>query len=268
MKIVIATLRHETNTFSPVATPLASFFNRFDKSFEKLGTMMSGDDAIDQFGRTTMPFAAFLKIAQDRGCDIEVPLYANANPSAPTDRHSFDVMCNAIVNSVSEGCEAILLDLHGAMVVEGISDAEGELLTRIRAVAPTTPIAVALDFHANLSDAFFNAADVVTGYCTYPHIDTYETGERAAKSLFNWIDGGERPCLVYRRLPMLTHMNCQTPAMEPMKSIMHRAMEAEAKGEVRNASVFGGFPLADVPEAGAFCRRSRRLCSCCAKARR
>ena len=48
---------------------------------------------------------------------------------------------------------------------------------------------------------------------------------------------------------MLTHMLLQTPAREPMKSIMDRVMNAEAQEQVLNASVFGGFSLADIPEA-------------------
>lgn len=251
-RYVIAAMRHETNTFSPVATPLAAFFSRFDEGLTDAGAMLCGDAAIARFEHTAMPFAAFVHAARARQADIVVPLYANAHPSAPTNRAAFDAMSDAIVGAIEDGCDAALLDLHGAMVAEGIDDGEGELLARIRASAPDLPVAVALDFHANLSDGFFAAADVVTGYRTYPHVDTYETGERAARTLFNWIDGGARPQMVYRRLPMLTHMNRQTPAAEPMKSIMDRAIEAEASGEVRNASVFGGFPLADVPETGLF----------------
>ena len=248
-RIVIAALRHETNTFSPVATPLTAFFDRFSAS----GTgILSGDTALESFEDTGVPFAAFVKAARARKAEVIVPLYANANPSAPTDRQSFDTMTAAIVAAVADGCDAVLLDLHGAMVVEGIDDAEGELLLRIRSVAPDVPLGVALDFHSNLSSGFFEAADVVTGYRTYPHVDTFETGERAASTLFEWIDGGAKPQLVYRRVPMLTHMNCQSPAREPMKTVMDRAIAAEATGEVSNASVFGGFPLADVPEAGLF----------------
>src|SRR5690606_5800656 len=58
------------------------------------------------------------------------------------------------------------------------------------------------------------------------------------------------PTILWRRLPMLTHMLRQTPALQPMKDIMDRAMAAEANGEVLNASVFGGFPLADIPHVG------------------
>lgn len=250
MKVVIAALRHETNTFSPVATPLSAFFDRLGPPLADTSEILSGQDAIDQFEQTGVPFAAFLRMSRERGAQIVVPLYANASPSAPTDRGSFEMMCHAIVDAVSQGCDAILLDLHGAMVAEGFDDAEGELVSRIRDVAPDTPMAVALDFHSNLSDRFFQAVDVVTGYCTYPHVDTYETGERAARTLFEWIDGGPRPCLSYQRLPMLTHMNRQTPASEPMKTVMDRAMQAEQTRDVLNASVFGGFPLADTPWTG------------------
>lgn len=245
-RIVIAALRHETNTFSPVATPLGAFFSRFANA----GDMLSGDKALGLFERTNVPFAAFVKAAKSRNAEIIVPLYANANPSAPTDSAAFETMSEAIVSAIAEGCDAVLLDLHGAMVAEGIDDAEGELLSRIRKVAPDVPVAVALDFHSNLGDRFFAAADVVTGYRTYPHVDTYETGARAADSLFRWLDSGVKPFVAYRRLPMLTHMNCQSPAREPMKTVMDRAITAEASGEVSNASVFGGFPLADVPDAG------------------
>jgi len=40
---------------------------------------------------------------------------------------------------------------------------------------PETPIAVSLDMHANLYDAIIDNATIVTGYRTYPHIDTYDT---------------------------------------------------------------------------------------------
>lgn len=250
MKIVIAAMRHETNTFSPVATPIASFVGRFDKALARTGALLGGDAALAAFEHTSTPFAGLVAEARLRKADIVVPLYANAAPSAPTDRPAFERMCDAIVEAVAAGCDAIALDLHGAMVAEGIDDAEGELLTRIRHVAPHTPLAVALDFHANLGDDFFRHADVVTGFRTYPHVDTFETGQRAARALFAWMDGAARPALVFRRLPMLTHMNCQTPVREPMKSIMDRAIAAEDSGEVRTASVFGGFPLADVPMAG------------------
>ena len=62
-------------------------------------------------------------------------------------------MAGRIVDAVARGCDAVLLDLHGAMVTRAHDDGEGELLARIRRVAPEVPIGVALDMHTNLFPA-------------------------------------------------------------------------------------------------------------------
>ncbi|MBA3479890.1 MAG: M81 family metallopeptidase, partial [Lautropia sp.] len=114
-RFVIAGMQHETNTFSAVATPLASFFSRASALAPADGPMLTGQRAIDAYAGTNIAFAAFLKAAADVGCEVDVPLYANASPSAPTDRQSFDTMADAIVAAVARGCDAVMLDLHGAM---------------------------------------------------------------------------------------------------------------------------------------------------------
>jgi microcystin degradation protein MlrC len=249
-RFVVAGMLHETNTFSPVATPLASFFSRAAALDPAEGPMLTGRRAVDAYAGTNIAFAAFLEAAARVGGEVEVPVYANASPSAPTDRQSFDTMADAIVAAVAKGCDAVMLDLHGAMVVQDYDDGEAELLRRIREVAPDVPIAVALDFHGNLSPALVERANIITGYRTYPHVDMGETGERAAQSLMAMLEGRSRPVTLQRWLPMLTHMNQHSPMFQPMKDIMGRAIELEAAGEVMNASVFGGFPLADIPWAG------------------
>ena len=248
-RFVIAGMLHETNTFSPVATPLAAFFSR-RAGRDGAAPLLAGAEAIAAFRGTNVAFAAFLAAAEAAGVEMDVPLYANANPSAPTDRAGFDTMCDAIVAAVRRGCDAVLLDLHGAMVAEGFDDGEAELLRRIREVAPAVPIAVALDFHGNLSPGLSERAEVITGYRTYPHVDMALTGERAVTTLLASLDGPTRPRVIHRWLPMLTDVNLHSPMFEPMKTIMDRAIEMEAKGEVLNVSVFGGFPLADIRWAG------------------
>jgi microcystin degradation protein MlrC len=46
---------------------------------------------------------------------------------------------------------------------------------------------------------------------------------------------------------MMTSTLVHTPSRQPMKDIMDMAIAAEASGAVLNASVFGGFPHADIP---------------------
>ena len=140
-------------------------------------------------------------------------------------------MANAICDAVCKGCDGVMLDLHGAMVTSEHDDGEGELLRRIRVVAPDMPIAVSLDFHANLSAEMVANATVITGYCTYPHIDMEKTGRRAGKTLIRVMKGEINPVKLWHSLPMLTHMLCQTPLEQPMKDIMNRAKAAEASGD-------------------------------------
>src|SRR6266705_7178109 len=103
------------------------------------------------------------------------------------------VICDAVAQGLKTGgYDGILLDLHGAMVTESLEDGEGELLRRIRAIDPTTPIAVAYDMHANLYAAMIENATVVAGYRTYPHIDTYDTAHRAGELLLAALRGEVR----------------------------------------------------------------------------
>ena len=238
MRLVLATMRHETNTFSPLPTLLKAFGPK------------SGKAAINVYRGTNNPIAAYIDIAEREGAEYVVPLIANAHPSGAVDRAAFDEMATSICDAVGRGCDGVMLDLHGAMVTEVHDDGEGELLRRIRAVAPEIPIAVALDFHTNLSAVMIANATVITGYCTYPHIDMAETGRRAGETLIRTLAGEVNPVMLWHSLPMLTHMLRQTPLDQPMKDIMNRAMSAETGGEVLNASVFGGFPLADIPHVG------------------
>lgn len=246
MKVVVALVRHETNTFSPIPTQLASFCR---------GTQTDGpaygQSAKQLCENTNSAAAAYLDLAESLGAEVEFAILANSVPSGTVQKAAFEHIAETVVAAVQKGCDAVLLDLHGAMVAEGYPDAEGELLRRIKAVTPVSvPVVVALDFHANFSDALIRHASVITGYCTYPHVDIYETGERATRTLKRILFEKLDTTIVWRRLPMLTHMLKQTPAGQPMKDIMDKAMKAEAEGVVLNASVFGGFPLADIPHVG------------------
>ena len=245
MRFVAAMMKHETNTFSPLATPLSSF----GRTGGHDGPLYDGA-VLEAYAGTNNPIAAYLDLAREVGAEVFTPIAAEAWPSGPVADEAFEVVANAICDAVSFGCDALLLDLHGAMVTGFYNDGEGRLLRRVRTVAPDLPIAVALDFHANLSAEIIDNATVITGYRTYPHVDMYEAGMRAGRTLLRALEGEVKPVLAWGSLPMLTHMLRQTPARQPMKDVMDMAIQAEAEGQVLNASVFGGFPLADHPHVG------------------
>ena len=244
-RFVTAVFSHETNTFSSIQTPLKSF-GRFSGG----NGPVSGDAAISAYRGTNMPVAAYIDLAEEAGAELNFAIAAQATPSGCAEDTVLEHVAEAVCDAVRGGCDALFLDLHGGMVTEGYDDPEGELLSRVRAIAPDLPICVAFDFHTNMSKATAENATVITGYRTYPHVDTYETGQRAGRTLIRALAGEVDPIILWHPLPLLTHLNCQTPSRQPMKDIMDKAIAAETEGTVLNASVLGGWPLADIPHVG------------------
>jgi microcystin degradation protein MlrC len=243
MRVVIAQMKHETNTFSPVPTPLARFARGRASPPE-------GREAYESVQGVATGMAAFVALAEAAGAEVVTPIAASAAPSSPVEDGAYEYMCGKIVDAVAQGCDAILLDLHGAMVTQSLEDGEGELLRRIRAVAPDVPIGVALDMHTNLYPAIVDNCTVIGGYQTYPHIDNYETAMRAGKPIFDMLAGKARPTMAWGNRPMLPHVMCQGTDDFPNKEIQARTKEMEASGALV-ATFFTGFPHADIFNAGS-----------------
>jgi len=178
-----------------------------------------------------------------------LPIAAGAAPSGPVENDAFEYIANKIVAAIAKGCDAVMLDLHGAMVTKTYDDGEGELLRRIREVAPDVPIALALDMHANLYPETVARADVIAGYQTYPHIDMDQTAIRAGRALLQMLAGEVTPAMVWGNAPMLPHVMRQGTDDFPNQQLQARAEEMEREGALA-VSLFTGFPHADIEQAG------------------
>jgi microcystin degradation protein MlrC len=239
MRIVTARVNHETNTFSPLATPLAAF------------NPLWGADALAAGRGAATALGAFIAFAEERGAEVVVPVSAHANPSGPVADAAFEALSAAILDAIRPGCDAILLDLHGAMVTQSHDDGEGELLARIRALAPDVPLGVALDLHGNITERLVANCDAIAGFKTYPHVDMAETGALVAGIVGRMLDEGLRPHRAWIHPPMLAHTLCMdTRVPGPMQDAILAARAAEARPGVLAATIFGGFSLADLFEAG------------------
>ena len=247
MKLVIAQMKHETNTFSPVPTPLSRFATGADLPPE-------GEAAVAAYRSTGSAIGAFIDLAEATGADYQVASAASAQPSGPVHDAAIEHIAGRICAAVAAGCDAVLLDLHGAMVTQSHEDGEGELLRRLRAIRPDVPIGVALDMHTNLYDDFAARCTVIAGYQTYPHVDVYETGLRAGRALLASLAATPgkprvKPAMAWGRQPMLPHVMRQGSDDSPNRELQARCREMEAQGALC-ASLFVGFPNADIPFAG------------------
>ncbi|MBL8831753.1 MAG: M81 family metallopeptidase [Rhodospirillales bacterium] len=241
MRLVLAMLKHETNTFSPIVTDL--------ERFGQWGLQYDAD-VVAAYENTAMPLAAYMKLAKARGAEIATPVAAEAMPGGLVTEQAYEHLAGRILAAIDEGCDGALLDLHGAMVCEHTVDGEGTLLARIRARHPGLPIAVTYDLHANLSAEMVGNCTAMIGYKTYPHVDMYEVAERVGKVVIDAIDGKCRPVMAWGRLPLLSQTLRQGTADTPMKELQAMAAEMETRPGILCATVFGGFPMADIPIAG------------------
>jgi len=235
MKIVAATIAHETNTFSPIPTRLQDFFG---------SGPLYGAEAYAFVRGSGRAMAGMIAAAEAEGASVEMAVAGSANPARAVDEDAYEAMSSALCAAVRAGCDAVLLEMHGAMVTTHLDDGEGELLARLRAIDPDLPIAVALDLHGNISRRTVENCTTLVGYRTYPHIDIVETGRRAAESLFAALRGETRPMLAYAHTATMPNMLRMATDSGAMAEISAMARAAEREGALA-VSIFGGFPLAD-----------------------
>jgi microcystin degradation protein MlrC len=166
-------------------------------------------------------------------------------------RDAFEALWWLFERSLREAgrLDALLLDLHGAMVVENFESGDQEWLRRVRkTVGRQLPIVAVFDFHANLTETIANQIDFSFVYRSYPHLDSGECGRRAVRILPPLL-AGRRYARAMRRVPFLISLPWQTTLVEPMATIM-ALVDSAVDDDVLSTSFAAGFPLADVPHAG------------------
>ncbi len=245
MRIVTGAISHESSTFTPVPTTRASFGDRFGE--------LRPDQIIPTCRGANIPTAGFIEGAEAHGFELIPTVFAEAHPSGPAPRVVFDSILEEMLELMKAAgpLDGVLLELHGAMVAEGISDADGHILRGVRRlVGDNIPIVAQLDIHSNVSPLMIEAADVLIGRESYPEVDMAERGRECADVLVRILREGLKPTMGLCQLPMIWGMN-QVTAHPPMKQAIERLHEIESRPGVICASIATSFPLADIPEMGA-----------------
>ncbi|MBP1779685.1 MAG: hypothetical protein H6Q86_5696, partial [candidate division NC10 bacterium] len=119
-----------------------------------------------------------------------------------------------------------------------------------RVLGDAAPIVVTLDLHANVTCAMVEHATAIVGYHTYPHIDLYETGVKAARLLLRTLAGRVSPAMAFRKLPMIVPAENMQTTRGPMHRLIERGKALERDGRALAVSVFGVQPWLDIQEMG------------------
>ncbi|MEZ5816809.1 MAG: M81 family metallopeptidase [Hyphomicrobiaceae bacterium] len=244
-KVLIGGFKHETNTFSRLLTGLDAYRSR---------SLHIGDAIAAAYRGTKTEIAAFLDACQRYGWQPVLSIVGDATPSGLVTKEAFDTFAGHMLDTLDKHgpVDAVLLQLHGAMVCEHTPDGEGSLLRAIRQkVGWSVPIGVTLDLHANVTHAMAHHADAIVSYRTYPHVDTYEIAVECADLIARTLAGEIHPTVTLAQGTMidgLDHGRTTTPG--PMTEALAMAGGMMKEPGVHSVSVLAGFAKADIPDVG------------------
>ena len=240
-RILVAECKQEVSTFNPVPSRYEDFrvvrgtvlLDHHRKGGEEVGGALSVFDA-------------------DHGVEVVPTFGASSNTSGGVlSADSFERLSRDFLNSLADAghADAAFFSLHGAMQAEHEDDPEGFLLQEARRIlGEKIPFVVSLDLHGVLTDRMLEHSDAVVAYHTYPHVDFFQTGARAAALLLKIVNQGVRPVTARVKIPALVRGDELITKSGAIRECIQLAQEIEASEAGLSAGVMWGNPFTDVPE--------------------
>ena len=245
MRIAIAKIFQETNTFNPVPFKL--------EDFERFGIYF-GEMIIDKF-RGVGELGGFINVCEEQGESVEMfPLIcATSWAGGRWTSRAMNYLEEELLGEFEKilPVDGVLISLHGSMASEDVDDASGHILSIIRKkIGDEIPLVATLDHHANVTKQMVAASDALVGYKECPHTDSFETGVRAARLFFSILRKEVFPTVETRKIPMLTPIDKFWTSEPPLRDWFNMAAKFESLPGVLSVSLFPVQPWLDVPELG------------------
>lgn len=235
-RIGIAGIAIESSTFSPHRTGLDDF------------TVTRDEDLLARYEwlRQPAPWA--------REAEWVPLLHAVALPGGAVEAGAYAQLKAEILQRAAAAgpLDGLFCDIHGAMTVEGMTDAEADLARSLRSVVgDRVLISASMDLHGNVSRELAGLADLITCYRMAPHEDAWESRERAARNLALRLRDGGKPALAWVPVPVLLPGEKTSTRVEPAKSIYAQVAKVAEMDGVLDAAVWVGYAWADEPRCHA-----------------
>ncbi len=181
-------------------------------------------------------------------------LQARAIPGGSVEMSAYQTLKGEFIALLRQAgrLDGLYLDMHGAMNVYGMDDAEGDWITAAREVVGLDClISASFDLHANISQREIDKLDMLTTFRTAPHVDVEETREKSFTMLMTCLREGIRPQMAYIPVPVVLPGEKTSTEWEPGLSLYASLPEIDHIPGVMDASVFVGYVWADEPRAHA-----------------
>ncbi|MCL2565785.1 MAG: M81 family metallopeptidase [Defluviitaleaceae bacterium] len=241
MKIALAGMGHESNTFNKLTTGIETF------------NLVDGDEFIHR-GREDSSASGFYETLTGAGKEVTPLFFARAIPSGAVRLDAYEYIKSRIIEKLRKHgpWDGVCLALHGSMAVCGLHDPEGDLLEAVRwVVGHEIPVVCALDMHATVTERMVLLSDGYAVFRTAPHIDSFDTGVRAADIMLKILKEGKKTVNTFVKIPILVSGEQSETRVDPAKSLFEALAEYDKLPNVLCSSYVMGFPWADSPFGGA-----------------
>ncbi len=240
MRVFIAGLATETNSFSPLPTGELGFAEN---------TIYRGDATGHPIEYATGPLHIWREAAEAKGWQVIESLAAHAQPAGPTVRRVYEGFRDEILADLKAAgsVDIVLISLHGAMIADGYDDCEGDLIARARQIAPDAVIGGLLDPHCHLTEEMLNNATLLVAYKEYPHVDVPDRARDLFRLAADAAQGTTRPVMRDFDCRMILAMPTPTG---PMRQFVDAMLAREGQDRILSLSIAHGFPWGDNPRAG------------------
>ena len=252
----VGTLSLECNTFSPETTDL--------RYFKENGYLLYGEEILEYHRNVRNELAGFLAVCPQWGIRPLPTCAAWGVPHGVVDPSTYHSLKTEFLTRIRDAMplDGVYLCLHGSMVVEGLDDPEGDLLESVRALIGKRALVASLDFHANFTTRIARSVDILVGYNSFPHTNTYETGQQAAALAGRYLAEVADLRRVFIKIPMIVPMERMTiVGDEPMVPLIRELAQLERREGFLALSLYGVQCWLDIAEMGcaAFgvCRKER-----------
>ena len=248
MKILLGGLHQEVNSFAPGRTTIEEYKR---KQCLYGQTMLDYASAHVRCNEGTDGIASSFRILRDAGAFVIPGGFLSAQPGAIIEQPVLDDYIAHITKVAKENMplDGVVLFMHGAAQSEQSDDPEGDIAIAIREiVGPDVPITVGFDLHANVTERIVKATNTISLYQRYPHVDIWETGERAARLCLGILEGKIAPKMAYVQIPMIIAASSYTTETEPFHSLMQKGHDYVKAGKLLDFSISQMQPWLDVKD--------------------
>ncbi|MBL1422287.1 MAG: M81 family metallopeptidase [Alphaproteobacteria bacterium] len=244
MRIFVAGIATETNSFSPIFVGLDDFkASLYAAPYQHPKTPTLCTAALVQLRK---------RVGED-GITLIEGTTCWADPGGLVSKQCYETLRDEILKQVKdaikhEPLDGVILCLHGAMMAQGYDDPEGDLIHKIRIlVGDETVIGASLDPHSHLTPKRFEFANLLCAFKEFPHTDFEQTGEQIVDLVIRTIKGEINPKMAQYDCKMI---DVFPSSHQPMRQFVDEMIKAEQQVDILNLSLIHGFMAGDSPWMG------------------